>query len=147
MADSSLDFLDVLADGHCRQGLIFVVLEQLAAKMYGDNGEIGSDDRMHTHHGDACVVPKSVDSALGEARQHMQRPPVGRQGLVRGRVYLFRILVQPGYNFPYRIGYFGKNDNVQAPKAAEIPEQVGNGAFAGIPEENAHQKSGVDGSS
>ena len=127
--------------------MIFVVLEQLAAKMHGDNGEVGADDRMHTLHGDACVVPKSVDSTLGKARQHMQRSPVGRQGLVRGRVDLFRIPVHPGHDLPYRIGYFGKDDDVQAANAADIPEQIGNGAFAGIPEENAHQRPGSDGSS
>lgn len=126
--------------------MIFVVLKQFAAKLHGDNGEVGSDDRTHTLHGDAGVVPKSIDSTLGEARQHMQPSPDGRQGFVRGRVDLFRILVQPGHDCPYQIGYFGKDDDVQAPKAAEIPEQVGNGTSAGIPEENAHQKPGGDGS-
>lgn len=62
---------------------------------------------------------------------------------MRGRVDLSRILVQPGYDVPYRIGCFDQDDDVRVPKAAEVSEQVDDGTVAGIPEENAHSEARV----
>lgn len=140
VTDPVLDSLDVPVDGRRRERLIFLRTEQLAAKMDGDHREVGSDDRAHALHGDAGVVSKGLDSTLWKACQHVQRPPDGRRGIVRGRVDLSRILVQPGYDVPYRIGCFGQDDDVRVPKAAEVSEQVDDGTVAGIPEENAHSE-------
>ena len=140
MANLVLDCFDADTEGPRPGRLVILVLKQFAAKMYGDDGEIGSHDGKYSLHGKARAVSKGLYAAFGKTSQYMQRALDRiRYPAMRGKVGTFRILAQLGDDIPDWICHLSQDDQVQVPTAADVSEQLDYGASAGIPEENAHR--------